>query len=178
MSKGDIHEKLGKILRGAVNGMTKTQLHKEARCLISTLSRPTIDRHLKVFMNDREVEKWGRRFFWRSNLSVQLERYRLILDIIDKQEKADAVFRIKITQAQDALTGEALRKRLDEIYLNELKWRAQILKEMKMRGVIGAEEREAMLRGGIRILQGVPAEKRLEALRKYVKTLHQSTSED
>ena len=144
----EAHELLQKTLIQAINGMIKTQLREK-----TGLSRPTIDRHLKDFMDQRKVEQWGLLFFWSTNYLIQLERYRLIIDILKKQEQADAVFKIKVAIAQDTLKGEELRKRLDEIYLEELGWRWQVLREQKIRGVAGAEEKEAMVKDAIKRLR-------------------------
>ena len=96
----EARERLEKTLVQAVNGMTKTQLQME-----TGLSRPTIDKHLRVLMaldvptskkpglKRKKVERSGRLFFWKTNYLNQLERYRLVIDHLDERVKADAVFK-------------------------------------------------------------------------------------
>lgn len=158
----EIHGILQQILLQAMNGITKTELREKTR-----LSRPTIDKHLNDFIAKKKVEKWGRLFFWSTNYLVLLERYRLILEILEKQEKAEAVLKTKIAIAQDTLKGDSLNRRLDEIYMNELGWRAEIFGEQKERGISGAKEKEAMMKDLLREFERAPLEKRLEILKKH-----------
>jgi hypothetical protein len=164
------HELLKKTLVQAIDGMTKTQIHAKTK-----LSRTTIDKHLCGFMKNQEVMQERRILFWSTNYRLNLERYRLIFEILDKQEKAEAAFKTKVAIAQDTLKGEALNKRLDEIYLEELCGEAQILKEQKEQGA-GTKEKEALVKDGIKMLRQFDRvsshEERLEIMKRFQERLN------